>query len=425
MFVCLADDLNRNQEYLFSTSVYDSITELWNLESSTYATNKTRTIFNTLDIFSYEFSLIELKESNQFVYFIAFTEHEEDREDGKDYSKKFKVVKFKFTSFNLNDGFKLLAEYIDYNNYDDRIVSAFLLEKHNLLAVLYIKIVPKNNNDYYSYYIVFLDYNLVKQGENELYEIGWNYYDLNPGNGVYFKAIYLKDDLVIFLFYLHKKIESILYLRVNKYNSSTKDFKDNKFSYDKDFYFYPDIILNDFFKIDDTHLVYITSKDDYKSSYFLFMDFNNDYSKLKMRLFHHKQPNDVQFIKEFKGYIYNGFFTFTSTVAAVNSDEYYSILLFYGYPNGTDFEIDISPYLMDTGNYQPENNLFNRLMLNLTVENNIFQYDIVQKINLVYIPNELIFYNVTNSTKDETPLPNDTFFDADHKLYQNRALNNI
>ena len=76
------------------------------------------------------------------------------------------------------------------------------------------------------------------------------------------------------------------------------------------------------------------------------MDFNNDYSKLKMRLFHHKQPNDVQFIKEFKGYIYNGFFTFTSTVAAVNSDEYYSILLFYGYPNGTDFEIDISPYLL-------------------------------------------------------------------------------
>ena len=37
------------------------------------------------------------------------------------------------------------------------------------------------------------------------------------------------------------------------------------------------------------------------------MDFNNDYSKLKMRLFHHKQSDNVQFMREFKGYIYNGF----------------------------------------------------------------------------------------------------------------------
>ena len=89
------------------------------------------------------------------------------------------------------------------------------------------------------------------------------------------------------------------------------------------------------------------------------MDFNDDYKKLKMRLFHH-QTSGIKFRKEFKGYIYNDFFIFTSTMAADNSEDFYSILLFYGYPNGTDFEIDISPYLMDTGYYQPENNLFDR-----------------------------------------------------------------
>ena len=78
---------------------------------------------------------------------------------------------------------------------------------------------------------------------------------------------------------------------------------------------------------------------------------------------------------------------------------------------------------MDTEYYKSEDNLFDRLMLNLTVENNIFQYDVVQKINLVSIPDELIFYNVTNGVQDETPLPNDTFFDSNHKLYQNRAIN--
>ena len=78
---------------------------------------------------------------------------------------------------------------------------------------------------------------------------------------------------------------------------------------------------------------------------------------------------------------------------------------------------------MDTGYYNSANNIFNRLMLNLTIENNIFQFDPVQKINLVSIPDELIFYNVTNGVQDENKLPNDTFFDANHKLYQNRAIN--
>ena len=78
---------------------------------------------------------------------------------------------------------------------------------------------------------------------------------------------------------------------------------------------------------------------------------------------------------------------------------------------------------MDTGYYNSNNNIFTRLMKNLTIENNIFQYDAVQKINLVSIPDELIFYNVTNGVQDANKLPNDTFFDSNHKLYQNRAIN--
>ena len=97
MFVCLATDINRNKEYLFSTSTWDSLTEMHDLENNKYTSRGTRNIFDTLDIFSYEFSLIELKESNQISYFIAFTEHEADKKDGKDYSKKFKIHKFKFT----------------------------------------------------------------------------------------------------------------------------------------------------------------------------------------------------------------------------------------------------------------------------------------------------------------------------------------
>ena len=109
LFVCLADDLTRKKEYLFSTSTWDSLTELHDMENDTYTSRGTRNIFETLDIFSYEYSLIELKEANQMSYFIAFTEHEAEKVDNKDYSKKFKVIKFKLTSFDLNSGYKKLA----------------------------------------------------------------------------------------------------------------------------------------------------------------------------------------------------------------------------------------------------------------------------------------------------------------------------
>ena len=49
--------------------------------------------------------------------------------------------------------------------------------------------------------MAYYDYNLGSQGEYELYNTGNTIDELDPGNGVYFKAIYLKDDKVIFLFY--------------------------------------------------------------------------------------------------------------------------------------------------------------------------------------------------------------------------------
>ena len=62
--------------------------------------------------------------------------------------------------------------------------------------------------------------------------------------------------------------------------------------------------------------------------------------------------------KEIQGYTYNGYIIFTY---CSNEKDIFSTLLFFGYANGTDFTIDISPYLMDTGEYNSNNNLYNRL----------------------------------------------------------------
>ena len=77
---------------------------------------------------------------------------------------------------------------------------------------------------------------------------------------------------------------------------------------------------------------------------------------------------------------------------------------------------------MDTGEYNSNNNLYNRLYETFSIDNNIFGFEKIPKINLVEIPNELLFYNGSGATKEANKLPNNTFFDANHTLYQNRAI---
>jgi len=99
---------------------------------------------------------------------------------------------------------------------------------------------------------------------------------------------------------------------------------------------------------------------------------------MKIRRYKMKFLNpNLYFNKEFSVSYYNGYITLAAVLVNNNvdfpgtSDSMSAMLMIFGFGNGTDFEIDISPYLMDTGYYNPNNNLFNRLMQNLTIDNNI------------------------------------------------------
>ena len=69
------------------------------------------------------------------------------------------------------------------------------------------------------------------------------------------------------------------------------------------------------------------------------------------------------------------------------------ILLMFGYPNGTDFEIDISPYLFGTERYNTYYNLYKYLIQTMKIDNNIFGYEKEERIKIVSIPEEIIFLN--------------------------------
>ena len=77
---------------------------------------------------------------------------------------------------------------------------------------------------------------------------------------------------------------------------------------------------------------------------------------------------------------------------------------------------------MDSGNYNEANNLYNKLIESCIIDNNIFGYELINKINLVYYPKEILFFNGKGNTKENNLLPNNSFFDNNHTLYQNKGL---
>ena len=90
--------------------------------------------------------------------------------------------------------------------------------------------------------------------------------------------------------------------------------------------------------------------------------------------------------------------------------------MIFGYANGTDNTIDISPYFMDD-NINNENNLITKLIENIHIDNNLFGYQIVEKIKLISIPEQIIFYN------DVTPLTNGDILNKEYTFKQNMDIN--
>ncbi len=114
--------------------------------------------------------------------------------------------------------------------------------------------------------------------------------------------------------------------------------------------------------------------------------------------------------------IYNGYILFTATLG----NDISSIMMIFGFANGTDSEIDISPYLMDTGHYEDSYNLYDYLFAKMRVDNNIFGYEKIQKIKLVSICDELLLYKGRNENRESSPLSSNELFDADYTLFQNK-----
>ena len=279
-----------------------------------------------------------------------------------------------------------------------------------------------NNNSNNMYIINIYDFNLNLKAEKiqiSSYVIT-NTDDYNAGYGIFFKSVYIKNYIGAFTYFTNKDRGDSLNIRIGKININSNSYSFTALVTNKltSYTFQADIRLNDFLKVNDERLIFISTSSDYKTLYILFIDLFNEYNNMKIRIYESKLYK-YKVIIEFTSVIFNNYLAFSSTAvlsSATDENNYFPILMIFGYANGTDNTIDISPYFMDD-NINNENNLITKLIENIHIDNNLFGYQIVEKIKLISIPEQIIFYN------DVTPLTNGDILNKEYTFKQNMDIN--
>ena len=332
LFVSLIDDGTAKQ-YLFSMSSDNSIVELFDIENdfTHFAWKTTNFLSISNPISSYQYALFEIGDTNNYIS--VFIEN----------AGTVTIKKFNIKAFDSDNQKEIQSATIN-DAYNGRVVTAFRLDVIPLIVILY----TKSTALYFYYYNDNLEY----QGEKHFYNVA----GINDAEGNFFKLIYMKDYYFALAFFEDRNWGPSLHFHLKHYvDTSTYDTLIHYYDFTS-FQFRTDVQSNGLYKLTDERVVLFTTSEYNGNSFGLLhmflIDFYNNFAEMKMREFRFYY-SDKRFVKEMSAYDYNGYIFFSATLDNTDNsgNNIFSILMIFGFANGTDLTIDISPYLADSGNY--------------------------------------------------------------------------
>ena len=140
------------------------------------------------------------------------------------------------------------------DNYNNRIVSAFIFEYYNILAVCFLK----SSNSKYTMRLHDLE-NLEQKNEFVIYEN--NIINANQGSGIFFKAIYLLNEYIAFIFFKDGNNGKSLILKILKFKKEDNvyDFIEQISKDINSYDFATSIMTNEFYKINDEKFLFVST----------------------------------------------------------------------------------------------------------------------------------------------------------------------
>ena len=371
--------LINEKEYLFSIAIDSSVAELYDLNNDNDIQYKIipskNFIGNTM--FSYVFSLLEMN-TNPKKYLISYVG------DGNYQLKTFNFSNF---GFEVSD-YSVTSTSNPYSiSFGNRIVSCFLMGDEIVVFLV--------RHDQLAYELYIYNTNLEILNDGNLAYID-SISNFNNGYGLFSKAYHLTNRDAIFAYFNEPNFHLKIKTGTIGTNHTTFTSKIEKSL--SDYNFYHDVLLSDFIKINSERFVYIgvPKTNTNKTINIILFDLYNDYKSMNIRIYKETLNNEHVISQEISGDVFNGHLIFTCTAKKTGE---YSILMIFGYANITDKMFDISDYFMDDDNNN-SNNLFDKLLENVEIENNIFSYTLLTDvIKMVSIPEEILFYNKTDNSE--------------------------
>jgi len=162
LFVYTQDDTNKVKQYLFSISTYESLVELHDIENDEYQTIQTKKFINDKRIFSYQYSLFEIENTDTFILAAVLSCGYKDNDPNKEYSNINVIKKFQINSFSSANMYKQLASASNTND-NFRAISAFRIDPKEIIALMYVVV----DNNAHKLRINFYDDNLNYLNKNK------------------------------------------------------------------------------------------------------------------------------------------------------------------------------------------------------------------------------------------------------------------
>ena len=322
-FIKINGDTDSNKEYLIDigkTSYHTEIFDFINYKKNLIEIPNSQTVNADADF--YTGSLVNYYDNGINYYFFAGLQ----KVSNNDF--KILLIKFKFYYDNYKNVLCNSERRISFDSLDKKIVNCHFANT-NIFMCLYIS---RN----YKYKIVFVNTNLDYQNEQEL--------SISCSSSLitFFKFYHYKDNIWSLIYYQGRDEDYpiIQFIEIKIISSSyTINLKDsislNHYS------FYNERLLTDLIKIRDNLICVIGTSKNKEVLIIILINFYNEEYNIRYYLIDIFKLYNHKFMKEIKSQIYNNniaiafSFCYQSSCDSDKTDDHYSSLILFSYPNTT------------------------------------------------------------------------------------------
>ena len=381
---------NDDNDYFLSVGIKDSYAELIDYKKNTI-TRKLSKEFYFVYIVSEISSIFPItidNSDNKKYYFVPFLILYEN----------FHYLMCKiyyFNSTNITNGYERVSKN-DFLSANRKITSCFQSPTTNYIFCFF-------QNIYLYFNIIVIEPTLELNTKiNMIIDSGENGDD---NEYIFFKGIYLINNAGFYLYY--KSISSNPTIAIKEWNGSNQinDYNFKNFTLDK-FNFNANVSYNDLININSYQICFTTISTDKTIIYIIIFNFYKEYTKMVIRYYSIKlyELYNKKILLDLKVSEFGNFISLTSSFCSndlcnSNSNDHYSYLIIFSYPNLTDIDFDLIQYLKYTNDNITNINIdLTSYIDNIKIDNNLFGY-YYKGIKILSFADNLKVFSILNNTE--------------------------